>query len=128
MSSGFSRATTSAPSAACARTVAGCGQAGGSSASIDGGKRAVSARGEPAEVARWPRVAPAEVRGERPAVAALAIRVGTDHPAIMLACARSLARETATTLAAVSLDRDDGTPCPGDPGTETDPRHLTPSC
>jgi hypothetical protein len=43
-------------------------------------------------------------------VAGLAIRVGTDTAAVRLACARSLLRESATTLAAALLDRDDGTP------------------
>jgi hypothetical protein len=43
-------------------------------------------------------------------VAGLAIRVGTDRAAVRLACARSLLRDTATTLAAALLDRDDGTP------------------
>lgn len=48
-------------------------------------------------------------------VAGLAIRVGTDRAAVRLACARSLLRETATTLAAALLDRDDGTPLPRTP-------------
>jgi hypothetical protein len=43
-------------------------------------------------------------------VAGLAIGVGTDRAAVRLACARSLLRETATTLAAALVDRDDGTP------------------
>jgi hypothetical protein len=43
-------------------------------------------------------------------VAALAIRVGTDSAAVRLACVRSVRRDSAATLAAALLDRDDGTP------------------
>lgn len=43
-------------------------------------------------------------------VAALAIRVGTDSAAVRLACARSVLRDPAVTLAHALLDRDDGTP------------------